>query len=296
MGGMSAVGIVCGGAVVTVDGVRFVVVFQAEDGIRDLTVTGVQTCALPILSVSLASLNNFAGTVSFSHVEVPNTGLTVTCPAPPVSLAANVTATTPCTLTSAQARTYSSTITGRGSPGTSSHASVVTVHVGDFTISVLTVDINSGQTGQSVSITVNGTYNFTGTVGLAGSASPAGGLAVNCSGPGINVSGNNTASSQCSLASTKAGTYVAFVTGAASPGSASHTASGTVHVGDFTINAGSKNFNVGQTGISVNVTLSSNFNFAGGVSLIASSTPSGLTINCPTTSVALAPNGTSSAL
>src|SRR3989449_304937 len=248
------------------------------------------------LSVSLTSLNNFAGTVSFSHVEVPNTGLTVTCPAPPVSLAANVTATTPCTLTSAQARTYSSTITGRGSPGTSSHASVVTVHVGDFTISVLTVDINSGQTGQSVSITVTGTYNFTGTVGLAGSASPAGGLAVNCSGPGINLSGNNTASSQCSLASTKSGTYVAFVTGAGSPGSTSHTASGTVHVGDFTINFVGKNINVGQTGISLNVTLSSTFNFAGGVTLTASSTPSGLTINCPTTAVALAPNGTSTTL
>src|SRR2546430_4624872 len=28
--------------------------FQAEDGIRDLTVTGVQTCALPILSSSAA--------------------------------------------------------------------------------------------------------------------------------------------------------------------------------------------------------------------------------------------------
>src|SRR2546430_4317247 len=28
--------------------------FQAEDGIRDLTVTGVQTCALPILSSVLA--------------------------------------------------------------------------------------------------------------------------------------------------------------------------------------------------------------------------------------------------
>src|SRR5688572_32552619 len=27
--------------------------FQAEDGIRDLTVTGVQTCALPILNVLL---------------------------------------------------------------------------------------------------------------------------------------------------------------------------------------------------------------------------------------------------
>src|SRR2546430_4935204 len=29
--------------------------FQAEDGIRDLTVTGVQTCALPILSLSGAA-------------------------------------------------------------------------------------------------------------------------------------------------------------------------------------------------------------------------------------------------
>src|SRR5256886_6602783 len=30
--------------------------FQAEDGIRDLTVTGVQTCALPISRCSAASL------------------------------------------------------------------------------------------------------------------------------------------------------------------------------------------------------------------------------------------------
>src|SRR2546430_4166931 len=29
-------------------GILFVFFFQAEDGIRDLTVTGVQTCALPI--------------------------------------------------------------------------------------------------------------------------------------------------------------------------------------------------------------------------------------------------------
>src|SRR2546430_12069830 len=33
----------------TIEGyVRFFFFFQAEDGIRDLTVTGVQTCALPI--------------------------------------------------------------------------------------------------------------------------------------------------------------------------------------------------------------------------------------------------------
>src|SRR5688572_32762846 len=31
--------------------------FQAEDGIRDLTVTGVQTCALPILAETFLSAN-----------------------------------------------------------------------------------------------------------------------------------------------------------------------------------------------------------------------------------------------
>src|SRR2546430_2884321 len=39
------VGLYCGGG-----GFRRVFFFQAEDGIRDLTVTGVQTCALPIFT------------------------------------------------------------------------------------------------------------------------------------------------------------------------------------------------------------------------------------------------------
>src|SRR5256886_7550606 len=36
--------------------IAFVFFFQAEDGIRDLTVTGVQTCALPICVQRAASL------------------------------------------------------------------------------------------------------------------------------------------------------------------------------------------------------------------------------------------------
>src|SRR2546427_3300158 len=36
--------------------------FQAEDGIRDLTVTGVQTCALPISARSLSALAAYAPT------------------------------------------------------------------------------------------------------------------------------------------------------------------------------------------------------------------------------------------
>ena len=40
--------------VVVIDGVLFFFFFQAEDGIRDHCVTGVQTCALPI-SISASS-------------------------------------------------------------------------------------------------------------------------------------------------------------------------------------------------------------------------------------------------
>src|SRR5256886_3312035 len=42
----------------TTDGVPIFFFFQAEDGIRDLTVTGVQTCALPILGDDLSTLSS----------------------------------------------------------------------------------------------------------------------------------------------------------------------------------------------------------------------------------------------
>src|SRR2546430_10270667 len=42
---------------------RSVFFFQAEDGIRDLTVTGVQTCALPICAVPTLPISlDFSGT------------------------------------------------------------------------------------------------------------------------------------------------------------------------------------------------------------------------------------------
>src|SRR5256886_4170316 len=42
--------------------------FQAEDGIRDLTVTGVQTCALPISSVTVQTTAPLTG-LMFSNVR-----------------------------------------------------------------------------------------------------------------------------------------------------------------------------------------------------------------------------------
>src|SRR5438270_7096457 len=43
----------CGASCRSTSTAALAVFFQAEDGIRDLTVTGVQTCALPILTGSL---------------------------------------------------------------------------------------------------------------------------------------------------------------------------------------------------------------------------------------------------
>src|SRR5256886_11859695 len=48
--------------------------FQAEDGIRDLTVTGVQTCALPI-SLQAALIKGLLESVSDVHVNMINAPL-----------------------------------------------------------------------------------------------------------------------------------------------------------------------------------------------------------------------------
>src|SRR2546430_6845918 len=55
--------------------------FQAEDGIRDLTVTGVQTCALPIsfrVSIFLCNLSLFDFSDSVNSLST-SSGETVSC-------------------------------------------------------------------------------------------------------------------------------------------------------------------------------------------------------------------------
>src|SRR5207302_5495716 len=171
-----------------------------------------------------------------SAVVSPATGLTVTCPAP-VSITANATVAASCTLSSTTAGTYGVTITGTGSPGTASHSAVSTVHVGDFNISVGTpVNFNSGAAGSAISVSLTSTFNFAGTISLTAVISPATGLTVTCPAP-VSITANATVAASCTLSSATAGTYSVTITGAGSPGTASHSAVSTVHVGDFTIGA-----------------------------------------------------------
>src|SRR6267378_7402229 len=46
--------------------------FQAEDGIRDLYVTGVQTCALPILATALLEAGNYDEAMDHFRKALPS--------------------------------------------------------------------------------------------------------------------------------------------------------------------------------------------------------------------------------
>src|SRR3989337_2016614 len=56
--------------------VVFFVFFQAEDGIRDATVTGVQTCALPICSTSIPARAGTGMEVELGRVPQRETAMT----------------------------------------------------------------------------------------------------------------------------------------------------------------------------------------------------------------------------
>src|SRR5690606_39591367 len=67
----------------------FVFFFQAEDGIRDFHVTGVQTCALPILAMNTAARPiMLCMKATSSGILVISTRLAMMVPAPPPTTSA----------------------------------------------------------------------------------------------------------------------------------------------------------------------------------------------------------------
>src|SRR5438270_6681980 len=58
--------------------ILFIFFFQAEDGIRDLTVTGVQTCALPIFKVAEHAYYPFGAEINLTPHENPEEAMKFT--------------------------------------------------------------------------------------------------------------------------------------------------------------------------------------------------------------------------
>src|SRR5207245_4204629 len=239
------------------------------------------------VSISLASISNFAGSVTLTPFNPP-TPVTITCPSSPVSLN-NTTANTSCNVSSSSPGSYTVTITGSGSPGTASHQASVTVRVGDFTlVAVGRVNFNYGSSGATISLSLNSTFSFSRSVSLVSSTSPTTGLIVSCQ-ASVGLSANGTAIGSCDLNSTSPGVYVVTVTGSGSLGAATHRTSSIVHVGGFDFAVRPRtNFNSGASG-AVTVSLNSTFDFVGSVS-ITSSPITGLTVNCPLSSISVSDN------
>src|SRR3989449_10963396 len=117
--------------------------FQAEDGIRDVAVTGVQTCALPISAailpggsqsyvVTVEALSGFTGTVSLSVSGLPagaSGSLSPSAVAAPGTSTLNVV-----TSAATPGGTYALTITAIS--GGLTHTTTVTLAVQEFSISV----------------------------------------------------------------------------------------------------------------------------------------------------------------
>ena len=121
-------------------------------------------------TVSLGSLGGFSGAVSLSTSTSPSTGLTVSCPSS-VTVPSGGTANANCTFSSSTTNIYSVTVTGTS--GLLSHAVVVTVNVGIFSISAnpVKVALRPGSSASST-ITLTSINGFTGTVNLAFTVSP----------------------------------------------------------------------------------------------------------------------------
>src|SRR3989441_5060863 len=145
-------------------------------------------------TVTVTSLHGFSGTVSITGASTP-AGVTVTpCSA---SVVSGGTATASCALSSSAGGVYSVALTGSGGSPTVTNSTVITVHVGDFTVSAASSNI-SFNTGASTTdaLTLTSTQNFAGGVNVAGTLS---GLTVTCT--SATLAANGTATSTCTISS-----------------------------------------------------------------------------------------------
>ena len=238
-------------------------------------------------TATLTGSSGFAGTLTITTVVNPSSGLSASCSPSSITLSSSTpSASSICTFVSSVTATY--TVTVSASNGTLTRSTLVTVHVGDFSISVNPSTVSSAAgSSASATVTLSSIEQFTGTVALTVTPS-SNSVSATVSPSSLTIASGGSATSTLSLGSNTAGTYTVQVTGAS--GSLSHSATVTYNVGaapDFMISTSptSVRVNAGTAGTST-ITVSSLNGFNGAVSLTASVSPStGLTCNLNPTSV-----------
>jgi hypothetical protein len=232
------------------------------------------------ITVSITSTFNFAGSVSLRSTIAPGAGLAVSCPANAIPVTPNSTSTASCILSSTSPATYQITVYGTATSGTASHDATSIIHVGDFSISISPIDVNSGSSGTML-VYLTSTNNFAGPISVIGSTSA--GLTVACPDAPTSIMANSTITTSCTLSSDSPGTYSVMVTGTSGTGTSTHSASVLSHIGDFVISITTpSSFSLGGPDGLITVNLTSKLNFAGTLVLNATVGPSnGLTVTCP---------------
>src|SRR3989449_614700 len=262
-------------------------------------------------TITVTSLNGFSGAVSLSATSSPS-GISLSFSNGSVSVPTNSSASSILKVKSDKTGTYTVSVAGNAggglshkaalnvtvtaiytvtvsaSNGTLTRSTIVTVHVGDFSISINPSTVSSAAgSSTSATVTLSSIEQFTGTVALTVTPS-SNSVSATVSPSSLTIASGGSATSTLSLGSNTAGTYTVQVTGAS--GSLSHSATVTYNVGaapDFMISTSptSVRVNAGTAGTST-ITVSSLNGFNSAVSLTASVSPSpGLTCNLNPTSV-----------
>src|SRR3989475_104365 len=245
------------------------------------------SCTSGSTTATLTGSSGFTGTLTITTAVNPSSGLSASCSTSSITLSSSTpSASSICTFVSSVTAIY--TVTVSASNGTLTRSTIVTVHVGDFSISINPSTVSSAAgSSASATVTLSSIEQFTGTVALTVTPS-SNSVSATVSPSSLTIASGGSATSILSLSSNTAGTYTVQVTGAS--GSLSHSATVTYNVGaapDFMISTSptSVRVNAGTAGTST-ITITSLNGFNSAVSLTPSVSPStGLTCNLNPTSV-----------
>jgi PKD repeat protein len=243
-------------------------------------------------TVTLASLNGFAGTLSLSTASTP-TGPALSLNPTSVVLTAGNSATSMLSVTSSSSGSYSVSVTANS--GSLSHSTSISVNVVDFSISSTpsSFSVTQGASGTST-ITIMSHGAFAGTVTLTSTISPSGPtVSVNPNTVTVSAGGSGTSTlTVSSQSNTPLGNYTVTVTG--SSGSLSHSTTILVAViavtvaPDFSISGSPSSITIPRSSSGTfNISLTGINGFSGTVNLSTSTTASGPRTSLSQTSINL---------